>query len=127
MSDANVYEGALDRGLEGVVACSTAISTIAGTPLLYRGYTIEDLAADATFEGVVHLLWFGALPTSQQLARFQHQMDAAMALPPQSFGWFLGLPTSVHPTGCLQADEAGLARHEPDANVIHGEANLRQA
>ena len=127
MSDANVYEGALDRGLEGVVACSTAISTIAGTTLLYRGYTIEDLAANATFEEVVHLLWFGELPTSEQLARFQHQMDAAMALPPQSFGWFLGLPTSVHPMDFLHAVVAGLALHDPDANVIQWEANLRKA
>src|SRR5262245_15810824 len=37
------FEGAIDRGLEGVVTCTTAISTIAGTTLLYRGYTIEDL------------------------------------------------------------------------------------
>ena len=41
MSTPQVYEGAVDLGLEGVVACSTAISTIAGTTLLYRGYTIE--------------------------------------------------------------------------------------
>src|SRR5262249_20096666 len=44
------YEGALDRGLEGVVTCTTSISTIEGTTLLYRGYTIEDLAKNATFE-----------------------------------------------------------------------------
>jgi len=127
MSEVQTYEGALDRGLEGVVACSTAISTIAGTTLLSRGYTIEDLAANATFEEVVHLLWFGELPTSEQLARFQHQMDAAMALPPQSFGWFLGLPTSVHPMDFLHAVVAGLALHDPDANVIQWEANLRKA
>jgi len=127
MSEANVYEGALDRGLEGVVACSTAISAIAGTTLLYRGYTIEDLAANATFEEVVYLLWFGELPNGEQLARFQRQMDAAMALPPESFGWFLGLPTSVHPMDFLHAVVAGLALHDPDANVIEWEANIRKA
>jgi citrate synthase len=127
MSDVQVYEGALDRGLEGVVACSTAISTIAGTTLLYRGYTIEDLAANATFEEVVHLLWFGELPTTEQLARFQHQMDGAMALPPESFGWFHGLPTDVHPMDFLHAVVAGLALHDPDANVIQWEANIRKA
>ena len=36
-------------GLEGVVAGETAVSTIAGG-LSYRGYSIEDLAAQATFE-----------------------------------------------------------------------------
>ena len=69
-----------------MVACSTAISTIAGTTLLYRSCTIEDLAARATFEEVVYLLWFGSLPNAEQLARFQREMDEAVALPPQSFG-----------------------------------------
>jgi citrate synthase len=127
MSEVQTYEGALDRGLEGVVACSTAISTIAGTTLLYRGYTIEDLAANATFEEVVYLLWFGELPTSDQLARFQREIDEAMALPPESFGWFLGLPTNVHPMDFLHAVVAGLSLHDPDANVLTPEANHRKA
>ena len=127
MSDVPIYEGALDRGLEGVVACSTAISTIAGTTLLYRGYTIEDLAAHATFEEVVYLLWFGELPDADQLARFQREMDEAMALPPQSFGWFHGLPTAVHPMDFLHAVVAGLSLHDPDANVLSFEANHRKA
>lgn len=127
MSEVQVYEGALDRGLEGVVACSTGISTIAGTTLLYRGYTIEDLAAHATFEEVVYLLWFGNLPTSEELARFQREMDEAMALPPESFGWFHGLPTEVHPMDFLHAVVAGLSLHDPDANVLSYEANHRKA
>jgi citrate synthase len=127
MSEVQVYDGALDRGLEGVVACSTAISTIAGTTLLYRGYTIEDLAANATFEEVVHLLWFGELPDTEQLARFQREMDDAMALPSESFGWFLGLPTDVHPMDFLHAVVAGLSLHDPDANVLSFEANHRKA
>lgn len=127
MTEAPVYEGALDRGLEGVVACSTAISTIAGTTLLYRGYTIEDLAAHATFEEVVYLLWFGELPSAEDLARFQREMDEAMALPPASFGWFHGLPTDVHPMDFLHAVVAGLSLHDPDANVLSFEANHRKA
>jgi citrate synthase len=127
MSEVQIYEGALDRGLEGVVACSTGISTIAGTTLLYRGYTIEDLAANATFEEVVYLLWFGNLPTSEELARFQREMDDAMALPPESFGWFHGLPTEVHPMDFLHAVVAGLSLHDPDANVLSFEANHRKA
>jgi len=127
MSDANEYAGAVDRGLEGVVACSTAISTIAGTTLLYRGYTIEDLAAHATFEEVAHLLWFGRLPSADELARLQHQLDDAMPLPAESFGWFHGLPTDVHPMDFLHAVVAGLSLHDPDANVLTYEANLRKA
>jgi citrate synthase len=121
------YRGALDKGLEGVVACSTAISTIAGTTLLYRGYTIEDLAENATFEEVAFLLWFGRLPKAEELERFERELRAAMPLPPESFGWFHGLPTEVHPMDFLHAVVAGLSLHDPDANVIQNEANIRKA
>jgi citrate synthase len=121
------YRGALDKGLEGVVACTTAISTIAGTTLLYRGYTIEDLAANATFEEVVYLLWFGKLPKPDELERFERELQASMPLPPEAFGWFHGLPTEVHPMDFLHAVVAGLSLHDPDANVIQPEANIRKA
>lgn len=121
------YTGAIDRGLEGVVACHTAISTIAGTTLLYRGYTIEDLAENASFEEVVHLLWFGALPTRPELETLSRALHAALALPPESFGWFHGLPTRVHPMDFLHAVVAGMTLHDPDANVISPEANLHKA
>ena len=121
------FEGAIDRGLEGVVTCTTAISTIAGTTLLYRGYTIEDLAAHATFEEVVYLLWFGHLPRREELDAFEQRLHGDMPLPPQSFGWFHGLPTNVHPMDFLHAVVAGLSLHDPDANVIEDAANLRKA
>lgn len=121
------YTGAIDRGLEGVVACTTSISTISGTTLLYRGYTIEDLAANASFEEVVYLLWFGQLPTRRELEAFAASLHASMALPPESFGWFHGLPTRVHPMDFLHAVVAGLSLHDPDANVLSDEANRNKA
>lgn len=39
-SEAMGMDAAIDRGLEGAIACSSAISAIDGTTLLYRGYTI---------------------------------------------------------------------------------------
>ena len=78
--------------IEGVVACTTAISTIHGTTLVYRGYTIEDLAANATFEEVVYLLWFGRLPTRKELARFQRE--------PRRRRWRCRPSRSAGSTGC---------------------------
>jgi citrate synthase len=121
------YAGAVDRGLEGVVACTTGISTIAGTTLLYRGYTIEDLAANATFEEVAYLLWYGRLPNGKELLAFESSLHRSMALPPESFGWFHGLPTRVHPMDFLHAVVAGLSLHDPDANVIQEQANFAKA
>lgn len=121
------FDGAIDRGLEGVIACTTAISAIQGSTLVYRGYTIEDLAANASFEEVVYLLWFGQLPTRKELADLRESLDRKMALPPRSFGWFHGLPTDVHPMDFLHAVVAGLSLHDPDANVIADEPNRRKA
>ena len=48
-------------GLSGVVAGESAICTVglAGKGLNYRGYSIDDLAAQASFEEVAYLLIYG--------------------------------------------------------------------
>jgi len=121
------YTAAIDRGLEGVVACTTAISTIHGSTLLYRGYTIEDLAEHSSFEEVAYLLWYGDLPRSDELADFEGRLRRHIALPHQAFGWFHGLPTRVHPMDFLHAVVAGLSLHDPDANVMDEAATRRKA
>ena len=50
-----------------------------------------------------------------------------MALPPESFGWFHGLPTRVHPMDFLHAVIAGLTLHDPDANLVNAAATLRKS
>lgn len=127
MNDSHVYEGAIDKGLEGILACSSSISTIDGTTLRYRGYTIEDLAANATFEEVIHLLWFGSLPTSDQLRALNDQLAAGMTLPEEMRVWMLGLPSEVHPMDLLSAVVAGLTLHDPESNMITKTATLRKA
>ncbi len=49
-------------GLEGIIAGETAISTISGG-LAYRGYSVDELARNATFDEVAYLLLHGELPT----------------------------------------------------------------
>ena len=55
------------KGLEGIVAAATQLSDVQGTEgiLTYRGYNINDLAANSTFEETVDLLWYGVLPTRE--------------------------------------------------------------
>lgn len=50
------------RGLEGVVATTSSVSSIIDDTLTYAGYNIDDLAENATFEEVVYLLWHRKLP-----------------------------------------------------------------
>jgi len=59
------------KGLAGVVAGDSKISSVgAGIGLNYRGYNIEDLARDSTFEEVFYLLMYEVLPTQAQLDGF---------------------------------------------------------
>src|SRR3546814_9370278 len=57
------------KGLAGVVVETTAISKVVPetNSLTYRGYAVQDLAANCSFEEVAHLLWYGELPTPEQL------------------------------------------------------------
>ncbi len=72
-------------GLEGVIACETAISNIQGRDgtgvLEYRGYRIEDLAAHASFEEAAFLLLHGDLPNRTQLQDFEARLRLARELP----------------------------------------------
>ncbi|HRW04182.1 MAG TPA: citrate synthase/methylcitrate synthase [Caldilineaceae bacterium] len=71
-------------GLEGVVAAETALSHVDGQKgeLLIGGYRLEELAANATFEEVVYLLWHGSLPQQSALETFEKSLATQRALPP---------------------------------------------
>jgi len=127
MSEPGAFDGAIDRGLEGVIACSSAISTIDGTTLLYRGYRIEDLAENATFDEVVHLLWFGGLPDPSELHAFRLRIGRSMSLPQEMRVWLLGMPKRTNPMDFLSAVIAGLTLHDPDANVINPTATTSKS
>ena len=60
---------AAPKGLEGVVATNSSICYIDGDRgvLAYRGIDIHELADHSTFEEVCYLLWYGKLPTRQEL------------------------------------------------------------
>lgn len=122
-----IYEGALDRGLEGVVACSTGISSIQDATLSYRGYTIEDLAAKSTFEEVVFLLWNDRLPSADELTALKKELGAQMTLDPEFVKALKTLPTNVHPMAWLRTATSLLAHFDKEAQDMSEEANHRKA
>ena len=68
----------LNKGLEGVLVTESGLSVIDGDAgeLVYRGYTIEDLANGASYEEVLYLLWHGRLPDGDELDAFAAEMAA---------------------------------------------------
>ncbi len=127
MAEINIYEGALDKGLEGVVACTTAISFIVGNTLIYRGYTIEDLSVNSTFEEVVFLLWNNRLPTKIELETFKFDLNKNMTLEAGFISVLKTLPTNVHPMAWLRTAVSLLSHWDAESNDSSIEANQRKA
>ena len=74
--------GASPKGLEGVIATSTAICKVEDNSLIYRGYPIEELATKAEYEEVAYLLLNGELPNKQELRDFKAELTKHRALSP---------------------------------------------
>jgi citrate synthase len=71
------------KGLEGVIVASTKITKIDGQAgrLVYRGYDVTELAGNVPYEAVANLLWFGQLPTEQQLNLLREKFASKRTLP----------------------------------------------
>jgi citrate synthase len=123
-----IYAGAVDKGLEGVVACTTAISSIVDATLNYRGYTIEDLAAHSNFEETVFLLWEDRLPKAEELKKFAAEINANMALSKEQIDHLKALPTKdVHPMAWLRTAASAMALWDPEAQSTEPAAQKRVA
>ena len=103
-------------GLAGVVAGQTAISTVGkeGVGLTYRGYTIEALAAGATFEEVAYLLIYGKLPAKEELAAYRQKLISLRALPAALKTVLEELPGSANPMDVLRTGCSALGVFEPE-------------
>ncbi len=121
--------GELVKGLEGVLAAETALCDLdgAGGRLAYRGYDIGELARQATYEEVAHLLWHGELPTRAQLDGFSAELVAARQIPEPLLAAFRLLPKNVDPMRALQLSATMLGAFDPDATDNSSEANFRKA
>ncbi len=119
----------LIRGLEGVVAAETRLCDLDGKNgrLAYRGYDIDDLARQATFEEVAYLLWYGELPKPGELDGFTVKLVAAREIPRQLVDGFKLMPKDTDANRVLQAAVAILGMHDPDATDNSHAANVRKA
>jgi 2-methylcitrate synthase len=103
-------------GLDDVVAGQTAIATVgkAGAGLTYRGYAIEDLAEQSTFEEVAYLLLYGVLPNAYQLRSYQEALRRLRDLPPPLKTVLEQLPGDTHPMDVLRTGCSALGALEPE-------------
>jgi citrate synthase len=119
----------MKAGLEDVIAGESRICHIDGDAgiLAYRGYDIHELAPHSTFEETAHLLWFGALPRADELARTAKQMAAGRAIPEAVADMIRGFPKKARPMEALRTAMSALSMSDPETEDMSPEANLRKA
>lgn len=116
------------KGLEGVVATTSSVSSIIDDTLTYVGYDIDDLALNATFEEVIYLLWHGALPNKSQLEELTKQLAENAEIPAEVVNHFKTYPIDkVHPMGALRTAVSLLGLYDEEADVMSEDANYRKA
>jgi citrate synthase len=113
-------------GLEGVVAGETSISTIAGG-LQYRGYAVEELARDATFEEVAYLVLHGELPNRAELTAFEQRLRAAATTPQVILDALRTIPADAPFMDVMRSGASLLAHWDPDVADNSHAANLRKS
>lgn len=116
------------KGLEGVIATESSISSIIDDQLTYVGYPIDDLAEHSTFEEVIYLLWHKKLPTKVELTEFNQEIVANMEIPDQIIQHFhLYDLSSVHPMAVLRSAISLLGLSDSEVEDMNEEANIQKA
>ncbi len=111
-------------GLEGVIAGETTVSAVQQSSLAYRGYNISDLAENATFEEVAHILLHGELPNTAQLTQFNRSLAEFHQLPDAVVDAIRKIPTDVPMMDVLRTGVSMAGHFDPVQG--DGETELRR-
>ncbi|MCV9931302.1 citrate synthase [Flavobacterium sp. LS1R47] len=119
----------LDPGYKNSGSCTSEITFLDGELgiLRYRGYSIEDLAEQASFPEVSYLLIFGELPTAQQLAQFDADIKKHTLVNEEMKNIIDGFPKTAHPMGVLSALTSALTAFNPKSVNVENEKEMYDA
>jgi len=113
----------INRGLKGIYFERSAVSHIDGSAgtLSYRGYSIDALATQSTFEEVCYLLIYGDLPTQAELADFDAKLKDARELPASVYD-VIRSTKDGHPMDVLRTATSALAALTPTSQDVSVDA-----
>ena len=106
-----------DQGFVNTSSTKSAITYIDGDAgiLRYRGYPIEQLAAQKSFVEVAYLLIYGELPDAKQLEDFDWNIRRHTLLHEDLKDFFRSFPQSAHPMAVISAGVSALSTFYPDS------------
>ncbi len=114
------------KGLEGIIAGQTNISFIDGLKgrLFYRGYSIEDIAENCTFEEVSYLLIYGKLPNKNELKNFSTTLKRKRALPKHTIRMLHTFTKNMSSMEALRTVVSSLSSNDKDSRISSYEEKL---
>jgi len=107
----------IDKGFGNTAEGQSTVSFIDGEAgiLRYRGYSIEQLAENASFLEVVYLLQYGELPNKAALDSYVEEITRHTLLREDVKHMFEAFPHTAHPMQILASATSALATYYPDA------------
>jgi len=110
-----------DPGFMATASTESKITYIDGDAgvLLYRGYPVEQLAAQSSFLEVANLLIYGSLPTNAQLHTFQTSITHHTMVNEHLLRFFQGFHHNAHPMAMVSAVVASMAAFYHDTMDIN--------
>ena len=118
------------HGLRGVVLCETRLSSIDGQAgeLLIGGFPVEELAPEASFEEVLHLLWHDRLPSEAERSELRRDLASRRTLSETTLEVLRrAAERKVSPMDALRLGADTLSLDETDAADLSRAADLRRA
>jgi citrate synthase len=107
----------IDPGFKNTGSTQSSITYLDGENgiLRYRGYSIEELAENATFLEVAYLLVYGELPNNDELAYFNESIAQHTLVHENMKRFFDAFPQGAHPMGMLSSMIASLSTFYPES------------
>ncbi len=116
-------------GLEDIIAADSSICFIDGprSRLIYRGYSINDLAEYATFEEVIYLLLFKKLPTGEELKNFSLGLSEKRSCSKDFLQRLNGIPKNANPMAVLRTLVSASSFFDDQSESMTYDSNLEKA
>src|ERR1700759_3028962 len=117
--DADIFT--YDPGFTSTASCESDITFIDGDKgiLLYRGYSIDDLAEHSSFLEVCYLLLHGELPNTEEFAKFDHSITHHTMVHEQLATFFRGFRRDAHPMAIMCGVVGALSAFYHDSTDVN--------
>ena len=115
------------KGLEGIIATTTAISLVEDNRLIYRGYSIDDLVAHAEYEEVAYLLLNGDVPDRTELRDFKAELAKQRALSPFLRDLLAEMSEHASAMDVLRTAVSATSAEDPDVSDNSHDAEYRKS